>query len=156
ESGIRTALDRLRSDLQRASFMSTGNIARDPQIAALPGQPHVSTANAGTYKALASLAGIRINVGGSATAPPLSAAQPAAVNPDSIDIAGNITSSDQFIVLNIDTSPTCAGGQRIWLQVDTPAMWRILATQGGDGGTAGSADQALLNAFQPMPGKKSL
>jgi prepilin-type N-terminal cleavage/methylation domain-containing protein len=156
ESSLRTALDRLRADLQRASFMSTANITRDPQIAAQPGQPHVSVAVASSWAKLASLAGIQINVGGSATATPLSAAQSPKLNPDSIDIAGNMTSTDQFMVLQIDTSPTGCG-QRLWLQTDSPAMWRILATQyNTDGGTAGSADQALANAFQPVAGQKSI
>ena len=33
EAQLRTALDRLRSDLQRTSYMSTANLLADPQLA---------------------------------------------------------------------------------------------------------------------------
>jgi len=157
ESGSRTAIDRLRADLQRAAFMSTGNIQRDPFIAVPPGQPNVSTVAASAFPGLAKLAGIQLNIGGSATTTPLSAVQiPRALKPDTIFIAGNMTSTDAFDVRAVD--PPSGQCQRIWLAVDSPAMWRILATEfaTAEGGTssAGAADVALRNAFQPVPGSR--
>lgn len=157
ESGTRTAIDRLRADIQRASFMSTANIQRDPMIAKAPGQPNITTVAASAFPALAKLAGIQLVVGGSKTNTPLSSVQvPRQLNPDAIYIAGNLTSTDQFVVRDID-QPNGAC-QRIWLAVDSPAMWRVLATEYATGeggtGTAGAADQALANAFQPVPGNR--
>ena len=42
EANLRTAIDRLRADLGRAGYMSTGNIATDPLIAKAPrhAEPH--------------------------------------------------------------------------------------------------------------------
>ena len=149
ESATRTSVDRLRADLQRAAFMSTGNIQRDPLIAKAPGAPNVDPTVASNFKGLARLAGIHLFLGGSAAATPLSASQTPALNPDAIEIAGNFSSTDQFVVRNIDVSPA-SGCQRIWLAVDSPPMWRILATQfSNEGGISGAADQNLINAFQP-------
>jgi hypothetical protein len=154
ESEARTAIDRLRADLQRASFMSTPNITRDPSIARPIAQAtNVTATETSAFGMLAHLAGVQITVGGSALGTPLSAAQtPSALNPDSIVIAGNFTSTDEYLVRNID--PPSGSCQRVWLAVDSPAMWRILALEsgadGGGSGTAGSANAALANAFQPV------
>ena len=37
EANLRTAIDRLRADLARAGYMSTGNVATDPMVAKAPG-----------------------------------------------------------------------------------------------------------------------
>ena len=37
EANLRTAVDRLRADLSRAGYMSTGNVALDPMVARPPG-----------------------------------------------------------------------------------------------------------------------
>ena len=42
EMALRTAAERLRSDLQRAAYMSTGNIQTDPYIAHAPGTAAIS------------------------------------------------------------------------------------------------------------------
>jgi len=154
ESEARTAIDRLRADLQRASFMSTPNITRDPTIARPISQAtNITATETSAFGMLAHLAGIQITVGGSALGTPLSAAQkPSPLNPDSIVIAGNMTSTDEYLVRNID--PPSGSCQRVWLAVDSPAMWRILALEagadGGGSGTAGSANAALAAAFQPI------
>ncbi len=157
ESGSRTAIDRLRADLQRASFMSTANIQRDPLIAAAPGAPNVTTLAASTFPALSKLAGIQLVATGSTTATPLSNVQlPRPLKPDALLIAGNMTSTDAFEVRTID--PPGNACQRIYLAVDSPAMWRILArefaTSEGGTSTAGAAAQALASAFQPVPTKR--
>ncbi len=152
ESEVRTAIDRLRADLQRASFMSTPNIVRDPTVARPIGQPTTTALAVASFGMLNHLAGVQITVGGSALGTPLSAAQkPSPLKPDSIIIAGNMTTTDEYLVRNID--PPVGVCQRVWLAVDSPAMWRILALEagadGGGSGTAGSANAALANAFQP-------
>jgi type II secretory pathway pseudopilin PulG len=154
EASVRTAVDRLRSDLQRAGYMSTGNIARDPRIAGglLLGNSNVSATANSKFKGLGHLAGVHLYFGGSASQTPLSAAQaiappaasasaaPAALEPDAIELGGNFTSNDQFVARNIDLpSGSC---QRIWLAVDSPPMYRILATS--------APKTNFAAAFQPI------
>lgn len=150
EASARSAMDRLRADLQRASFMSTGNIMRDPRIAVLPNTANVSATTASNFPGLARLAGVHIFVGGSAAKTPLSGAQnvapagasaPITLNPDAIEIAGNFTSNDSFTIRNID--PPSGACQRVWLSIDSPPMYAILAT-------GASAGTNLQNAFQPV------
>jgi hypothetical protein len=151
EATARTAIDRLRADLQRAAFMSTGNITRDPRIAIAPGTPNVSATAKSNYPALARLAGIHLYAGGSQAATPLSKAQNEAppgssggaavpLNPDAVEIAGNMTANDQFVVRNID--PPNGSCQRIWLSVDSPPMYPIFA--------AGTPATNLQTTFQPI------
>ncbi len=154
ESEVRTAIDRLRADLQRASFMSTPNIVRDPTIARPVGQPTTTAVAQAAFPMLNHLAGVQITVGGSALGTPLSSKQlpSPGLNPDSIIIAGNMSSTDEYLVRNI--SPVSGACQRVFLAVDSPAMWRILALEagsdGGGTGTSGAANAALANAFQPF------
>ena len=157
ESGSRTAIDRLRADLQRASFMSTANIQRDPLIATPPGMPNLTLLATSAFPALGKLAGIQLVVGGSKTATPLSNVQlPRPLNPDAMYIAGNMTSTDAFEVRLVD--PPNGACQTIWLAVDSAAMWRILAREyavaEGGAGTAGSANLALASAFEPVAGNR--
>jgi prepilin-type N-terminal cleavage/methylation domain-containing protein len=141
EANLRTGIDRLRADLGRAGYMSTGNILTDPMIARAPGQPAVSPGFAG----LARLASITLNQGGSAGNTPLSAQQLVHVNPDSLDIAGNMTSTDQYEVSVIQpTGSSMCGGQRVSLDANSPSMFRVLGL-----GDAGGAE--LYDIFQPSP-----
>jgi hypothetical protein len=141
EANLRTAIDRLRADLSRAGYMSTGNVATDPLIAKLPGSGNpINPALAG----LARLTSIYLQQGGSAGVTPLSATQDAPMNPDTLDIAGNMTSTDQYEVSIIQ--PGGAGGcQQIFLDPQSPSMFRILGL-GANGG------QELNNIFQPTAG----
>jgi type II secretory pathway pseudopilin PulG len=144
EATLRTAVDRLRADLQRASYMSTPNIVRDPRVAMTIGAPNpVSGIPAATGGGIVRLAGIHLFSGASAANAPLSAAQAPALTPDTIEIGGNMTSAEQFDVQSIDIArPGCA---RITLSDTSPAMYRLNA--------AGPAAQAneLNNIFQPFP-----
>ncbi len=149
EMQLRTALDRLRADLQRASYMSTGNILADPSVARSPG----ALGNARTPTGMAGLrrlAGIRLKNGGSAADTPLSSTTDNGLNPDAIELAGNFTSAEQLVVSGFGTS--ACGGQRLLLDVNSsPSMWRLLGmTEAGN--AAGSYDQALQLAFQPITG----
>jgi Tfp pilus assembly protein PilW len=150
EAAMRTAIDRLRADLQRAGYMSTGNILADPTIAAGPGGAHVattapkSTSATAPRMALATLASLFLIDGGSqANLASASAVGPGTLSPDLIDIAGNMTSTDAFDVAYI--AQTAVGSCiNIFLSTTSPAMYRIMG--------AGDAGVTELGAiFQPDP-----
>jgi prepilin-type N-terminal cleavage/methylation domain-containing protein len=145
EATLRTAIDRLRADLERAGYMSTGNIMLDPRIARAPGAAN-NVANVGNAMVgIRRLAAIRLYSGGSSANTPLSAQQKPPITPDAIEIAGNMTSAEQFEVETIQVSGNCT---RLSLSSTSPAMYRINAV--------GAKTQAVeLNAiFQPYPGKQ--
>jgi prepilin-type N-terminal cleavage/methylation domain-containing protein len=128
EMSTRTALDRIKNDLQRAGYMSTGNFMTDPRI---PLDPAGNRANGASPQLLA-LAGIRYDLNGTragtAAQTPLSTAGDNALNPDAIEISGNFTSSDVFVVSRISDGAGCLGGPRLWLSMDSAATYRVLAT----------------------------
>jgi hypothetical protein len=153
EGALRTAVDRLRADLQRARYMSTGNIQTDPMIAHAPGAANITTTAVGLKR----LAGILLYEGGDA----LSTAQGLAlsnqqtphanVNPDMIDIGGNMTSTEQFEVQAIQPGAvgTCT---KILLSATSPAIFRIMNnnTAGDAGAPSAGADAEMRNLFQPV------
>jgi type II secretory pathway pseudopilin PulG len=141
EASLRAAMDRLRADLQRAGYMSTGNIQTDTLIAAAPGQNVPAGSIAGVQK----LQSIQLISGGKVQ---LALSGANSLAPDAILIAGNLTSSDQFDVAYLPQATSAAapltGCQVIRLSPTSPAMYRLLAA-GGDGGAA----QEIENVFQP-------
>jgi hypothetical protein len=138
EASLRAAMDRLRSDLQRAGYMSTPNFLNDPMIATLPGTTPGTSFN-GPLPGITQLQSIYITP---ATAPALSTVN--GVDSDVVEISGNLTVADQFDVAYIGAQTgTC---QKIYLSPTTPAMYRLV----GDGGAM--AD--LVAAFQPAPNKQ--
>jgi prepilin-type N-terminal cleavage/methylation domain-containing protein len=140
EMTLRTAVERLRADLQRAGYMSTGNIQTDTYIAHAPGSPNMATA--GPFTALYRLAGIRLYSSGSSANAPLSVT--AGFTPDAIELSGNYTSTDDYVVRYADSAASSCGGTRLWLAADSPAMWRILSQS--------NPDASLEAAFQPVQG----
>ena len=144
ELSLRTAVERLRSDLQRAAFMGTGNIQTDPLIAHAPGVPQMP--KSGTYTGLYRLSAIHLYYQGSAAATPLSVA--AGLQADTIELSGNFTVTDQYVVRYTETGTAVCGGTRVWLETDSPAMWRILAQS--------NPSAALEAAFQPVTGAQFL
>ena len=143
EMTLRTSVERLRADLQRAGFMGTGNVQKDTStpLDSAGARPSAPT---GLYN----LAGIHLVAGGSAAATPMSnGANGNNFNPDQIDLSGNFTSSDQYVVRTVTTGGC---GQRLILTPDSAAMWRLQS-----GGTA-NATAALLAMFQPVPGQEFL
>lgn len=138
EMSLRTAVERLRNDIQRAGFMSTGNAQKDPYIAHAPNAPIMPTA--GTYNAIYRLAGIHLNYQGSMALTPLSTS--AGFTPDSIDLGGNFTTTDDYVVRYQEDGRSACGGVRLWLAIDSPAMWRILSQS--------NPDSSLEAAFQPV------
>jgi prepilin-type N-terminal cleavage/methylation domain-containing protein len=146
EATLRTAIDRLRADLQRAAFMSTGNIMADSMIATAPGASNVATTNpsmAGILR-LASISYVGGGPGGSLALNtlPLSGVQTPALAPDMFEIGGNLTTSEQFSVLTI--LPPTSNCTRILLNALSPAIFRV-----GIGSTTASLE--LRNLFQPIP-----
>ena len=135
EMALRTAVDRIRNDLQRAAFMSTPNIQKDPLIAKAPGTPNVPTTFPAGIKSLASLHVVAANN--------LALSATNALTPDTLEISGNFTTTDSFVVRVLDAGGGC-GGQRLTLAIDSPAMWRLLGTS--------TPDAALEAAFQPVAG----
>ena len=144
EATLRTAVDRLRGDLQRAGYMSTANIRHDPLIARAPGVNQIANVNPAQV-GLLRLAGVHLISGGSAAQAPKSADQVPALSPDAIEIGGNMTCADQFSIATV----TAQGGgcTRITLAANSPALYRVLAM----GTTPAAQAQELNNLFQPYP-----
>ena len=141
EASLRTAVDRLRSDLRRASFMSTPNIQslNDPHLSRVPGQS--ATQGYTGVAAINRLAGIHLNPSGTTNyTQVLSSIQTPALAPQVIDIGGNMTSADQFEVETVQVTGNCT---RITLSASSPALYRVMAI--------GAANEALElnNIFQP-------
>jgi hypothetical protein len=151
EASLRTAVDRLRADLERAGFMSAGNVqeigyAGVPRIAHPLGAPNVPTA--GTPAGLVALTSLALTPGGSvANGLALSAQQPTPLTPDILQITGNMTSADQYDVASYDKTvqPGCT---RLYLVPNSPALFRVIG-QGPSWPVGGDADTALHNIFFP-------
>jgi type II secretory pathway pseudopilin PulG len=145
EASLRTAIDRLRADLQRAGYMSTANIMMDTNIARAPTDPNTVQGIDSTMAGLLRLAAIHLEDGGSVVqnALALSAEQPIALAPDYIEIGGNLTTADQFEVAVVQ--PPTGNCQRILMVPTSAAMYRLNAV----GATA--APTELRNIFQPVP-----
>jgi hypothetical protein len=152
EATLRTAVDRLQADLQRAGYMSTGNIQTDPMLSFVPGGNRLpSTAPA----PLKRLAGIHLSQGWSSTgnALSLSGSQTPALAPDMIEIAGNMTTAEQFEVMGYQ--PQTGNCTTLLLSGTSPAILRILnnnTTVAVDGSVSPSsnADTEMRNVFQPV------
>jgi hypothetical protein len=149
ESAIRTALDRLRGDIERASMMSTGNAAVD--VLTNRATLGVADPTIYPYAYLRGMAGIRILQGGSVSlssnlatleAPLPSSASPA---PDAIEITGNLSSNaDYYSVQGCTVGAGATGGMRMALS-STDAIYRL-----GDPDAGGSAlASGLVQAFFP-------
>jgi type II secretory pathway pseudopilin PulG len=146
EAALRTAMDRLRADLQRASYMSTGNILADPSLAHAPGATNIVTINS-KMKGILGLGSIYLEPGGSITRnaniKALSSKQSPGLTPDFIRISGNMSVADQFDVAMIKQTNEADGCRRIYLTATAPALYRLLMSS--DGGSA----TELNNVFMP-------
>jgi Tfp pilus assembly protein PilW len=150
EAAMRTAVDRLRADLARAAYMSTGNILSDPTIAHNPSSAAGNLQNLlnPSFSGFKGLAALQLIPGGSVTTSglPLSALQTPALSPAALLISGNMTCAEQFDVQMI--LPPSGNCQEILLSPVSPAIYRI-ATSGI--GTA-NGSQELDNVFAPVAG----
>jgi Tfp pilus assembly protein PilW len=159
EATLRTAVDRLQADLQRAGYMSSANILDDPMLSAAPGASRVNKLPSTAPAPLKRLAGIHLSQGWSSTgnALSLSGQQTPALAPDMIEIAGNMTTAEQFEVMGYQ--PQSGNCTTLLLSGTSPAVLRILnnntTTVGPDGGVVAlspspSADTEMRNVFQPV------
>ncbi len=148
EAAMRTAVDRLRADIARAGYMSTGDILSDPMIAHAPGSTNLQNLVNTSFTGIKELGALQLLEGGSASPGglPLSAAQTPALAPDALLIGGNLTCAEQFDVQMI--LPATGNCQQILLSPVSPAIYRV-ATAGV--GTAAGAQQ-LNNVFAPVVG----
>ncbi|HSO38768.1 MAG TPA: prepilin-type N-terminal cleavage/methylation domain-containing protein [Labilithrix sp.] len=145
EATVRTASERLRQDLSRASYMSTGNIrlARDQaggvplaHRIAVPDPTTPSVFGGSRYTALNDLAGINIIVGGSGAVPipgagtagPNALSSNNGLNPDAVILGGNFTTNDSYQGTFSVTGGTCPGGQAVTLNSAADAAVRRLLT----------------------------
>ncbi|MFO0742120.1 MAG: prepilin-type N-terminal cleavage/methylation domain-containing protein [Labilithrix sp.] len=161
EMTIRTASNRLRQDLGRASYMSTGNIILDPKVAKFESAGTDAT-KIPRYPALATLRGIKVDVGMADGGPPATLAQNG-LKPDAIELAGNYTTDDAYSGTIEDGAGgtsgdgSCNNAQTI--RLDTAADAATFTLGGGD--KTGNVALATLTAnaraaFMPVAKKQFL
>ncbi len=148
EAAMRTAVDRLRADIARAGYMSTGDILSDPAIAHAPGSNNLQNLLNVNFLGIKELGALQLINGGSVITNglALSASQTPAVSPDVLLIGGNLTCAEQFDVQMI--LPATGNCQQILLSPVSPAIYRVATA--GIGTAAGS--QQLNNVFAPVVG----
>ncbi len=129
---LRIGVDRMRQDIERAGFMSTPNVRRDPDVCPDP-------ASLGVSMRLQSLHLRRGLDGLGATDAPQSAAQ--GLSPDRLTVAGNFTSTDYYLAADIAPS-SGGGGYAITLQTNFAATARLMQL-----GETGSATEAMKSVF---------
>ena len=143
EATVRSASERLRQDLARVAFMSTGNIrlARNDSPSVPFGQKIAHIPGAVTpsrYGALTDdLQGIRLTVGGSLAGAqgPNNLSTVNVLNPDSIEMTGNYTTDDSY-------RGRMGGSNSVVLTVaDDPAIARLI--------NGPTPILAVRNAFTP-------
>jgi prepilin-type N-terminal cleavage/methylation domain-containing protein len=155
QMSARTAIDRLRSDVARASFMSSPNVYGDPAIVSSWDPTAQLTLQ------LRRLAGIRLFPGGSKKLANIGMGFTSGVNgtddgaiafsgnnnlnPDALDITGNLNTVDSFTVQT--TGAGGCGGTRFILGARNPPAYRLMNTPGANGPV-----DALARAFQPIAG----
>lgn len=144
EGALRAASNRLRQDLMRTSFMSTGNIALDPKVARL--QAATTPAQIARYGSLTRLRGLRIDVDMRADGGIPATLALNSISPDAINLTGNFTSDDQYsgTIQDGGTSSgygTCSNPQTITLDTAGDAATYTLG-----GGSAGAVDPVVLLA----------
>lgn len=126
QQNLRLGVDRLRSDLERASFMTSANAKLDPDVCPVP--------------AFAYLQGITYLPRTSTATQSKDAAN--GLDPDTIVLMGNFTSSDQYPVADVVAAGT-GGGYSIYLQATQPAVKRLLNVGASNG-------QAAVDAVFPV------
>lgn len=149
EMGVRTAAERLRQDLMRISYMSTGNIALDPKVAHIAGKD--TPLERARFAALQDLQGVRVHVGGAKAASQgtLNLADNNGLNPDAIEITGNLTTDDAYNGTILSGSDCGAQVVRLDPQADA-AVWQLVH------GAGANPAQNARNAFLPVPGHRFL
>ncbi len=115
--GAIAGFQRLRTDIARAGYLSLPNLQRDVSFCGNP-----IGAGYGAVPGLASLASLRIQVGGS---PANVVSTNSGLTPDALFLMGSYASPDQFPIRSV--APRPGGGYDVMLQLTSPAMRRLLA-----------------------------
>lgn len=117
--GAIIGLSRMQAELQRAGYLSSANVQRDPMRCGTMSDWPVG---------LKELAGIRIEQNGSVTRHPGDHALSALNNlqPDAVIIGGALNSTERFAVRLVAPG---AGGLDVFLSIDDGAMQRTLEAQ---------------------------
>ena len=139
EMSLRLAVDRLRQDVQRASFMASGNVLADTFVPLSP--KSIDKVPTGAPAGLQNLAGIRFDYQGSKAATPLSSSSGNDFAADAIYLTGNFTTTDQYPVQSVTAGSSC-GGQSFNLAVTSAAWYRVL--------TSPSPATTLSQMFTPV------
>jgi type II secretory pathway pseudopilin PulG len=154
EGSVRSASERLRQDLVRTAYMSTGNLplagldspTPPPALAVPYGQriSHVSGASPSRYGAITqNLQGIRLNVNGSkvATDTTHGLATLNGLSPDELILTGNFTTDDAYRGKVVANTIVVRVFDTDGVTPSDPAVGRLIA--GPD------PDKAVRNAFAP-------
>jgi type II secretory pathway pseudopilin PulG len=153
EASLRTASERLRNDLIRVAFMGTGNNWIDPKAA----RPVSGKAPGERYPDMQDLQGIRINFKGSVAASnPILAANK--LMPDSVVIAGNLTTDDAYRMQWVPPGQAVGtggcGGPQLQMKPDADAaLQRLVGGANWGSLPAGTPGRLVNTAFTPMANK---
>ena len=128
---LRLGIDRLRQDLERAGFMTTSNVIKDPDVCPRP-------AAAGLVMPLQSLLLVQGNATTGASTPMSSTN---GLFPDKLTITGNFASTDVYLAASILPS-SGGGGYDITLQLNWGSTRRLV-----NAGETGSASSAVSSVF---------
>lgn len=158
EMALRLAGQRFSADLERVGFMSTGNMRYDPLIVRLDTAPLPATGS--RYLSLNNMAGIRLYVASAPENPVIAVEADNGLRPEVVDLTGNFTSNDQYIVATISAPPdpilSSCGPQSVTLNPTDAAVVRITRKILPDGSTParsdGEATTLLQSIFQPGGG----
>ena len=143
EMSLRLAVDRLRQDVQRASFMASGNVLADTFVPL--SAKSIDKVPTGAPAGLQNLAGIRLDLQGSKATTPLSSNAGNNFAADAIYLTGNFTTTDQYAVQSVTAGSSC-GGQSFNLAVTSAAWYRVL--------TSSSPATTLSQMFTPVAGSE--
>lgn len=182
EMGLRVAIERIRMDLARAAYMGTGNILGDPAVAIkvtppAPASPTLSSYIGGAVPySLNYLSGIALHPERSSVINPLDPAHvppdlaarnqlqqvanqpagaPGPLSPDSIDIAGNFSTSDEYavkVVRGVAPPGNCSTAFALSVEMSTPAGWRLRNAETASAAAGNPNGLALQAAFHPGGG----
>ncbi|MEO7112908.1 MAG: prepilin-type N-terminal cleavage/methylation domain-containing protein [Polyangiaceae bacterium] len=146
EMSLRLAIDRVRQDVERASFMASGNVQADLFVPLVAAQS-LTKVPTGAPAGLANLAGIKLDPKNTivGTPTPLSQSVGNTFAADAIWLTGNFTSTDQYAVQSVTTGTLC-GGQSFNLAVVSAAWYRVA--------TSPNPATSLAQMFTPVAGKE--
>jgi hypothetical protein len=126
--------ERLKSDIQRAGYLSTPNVQTDPRVLVRPtSSDPIAIQQLASLRITADTPNLSSNAAYSAN---ISAGQ--TIAPDQVVLSGSYTVADEFPIAQ-------AAGSSIVLQVNTPAMARL----GYIGASTASQNAVIANVFTP-------